>query len=99
MLLDPKYLCCDFVLPVGEIPQNAECRINPYIYMLCTSTVLIKIKLSLCLIKHFIVKAYDFVCRKVTHSSKYVIMWSDDKNSLSEKKAGLDILQFRFILS
>jgi hypothetical protein len=74
MLLDPKNLCCDFVLPAGEIPQNAECSINPYIYMLHTSKVLIKVKLSLCLIKHFIMKAYDFVCRKVTHGSKYFIM-------------------------
>ena len=37
MLLDLKYLCCDFVLPVGEIPQNAVCRINSCTYTLYTS--------------------------------------------------------------
>jgi len=40
--------------------------------MVYTSKVLIKVKLSLCLIKHFIVKAYDSMCKKSDTNQKVI---------------------------
>ena len=70
MLLDPKYLCCDFVLPVGEIPQYAVCRINPIstrIYIRSPHKGKV-----VPVLKHFAVKAYDSMCKKSDTNQKVI---------------------------